>query len=477
MAVAVGGLVLVLTLVRRPLADLLWPDTRIQQLLDAGDRALRSGHLSAADGSGARELFEAAAALDPDRGDVQRALAQTGQRALAQARQRLAAGDVAGARAALEVGRQLQVPQAQLEAIALHLQQRAQERDEVDSLLQRAEAAQAQGRPDDDGPDSALALYQRVLAVQPDRMRALQGRDDVLSDLLAEAVRAAQRSDTGTAVALLQRAQQHDPGHSDLPATRAALNAAADRRRRGAERDLARGRLQRAEEGFREVLAVADDPRAQQGMQQLAHAWADETLRLAGDFRFGPATQALQRARGLAPDSAEVAAAAQALHRAQQARQAMHAPLPPAERVRRLRELLAQMEAAAAQGHWLLPPGASAYDRFKAAQALAPEDLRVVQAGARIRPVARDCMEHNLQGNRLQAARTCLDAWQALAPGDTGLVVARRRLAQRWLAVGSERLGAGDIGFAAHALAQARELDAGAPELPAFAERLGNAQR
>ena len=48
---------------------------------------------------------------------------------------------------------------------------------------------------------------------------------------------------------------------------------------------------------------------------------------------------------------------------------------------------------------------------------------------------------------------------------------------QRWLAVGSERLGAGDVAFASRALEQARALDAATPELPAFAERLGNARR
>ncbi|MCC4593545.1 hypothetical protein LL974_20660, partial [Xanthomonas campestris pv. cannae] len=52
---------------RRPLADLIWPETRIQQLLDQGHAALRAGRLSAADGSGARERFEAALALDSDR--------------------------------------------------------------------------------------------------------------------------------------------------------------------------------------------------------------------------------------------------------------------------------------------------------------------------------------------------------------------------------------------------------------------------
>ncbi|MGX9719398.1 hypothetical protein [Stenotrophomonas acidaminiphila] len=475
-AVGVAALALLLTLFRQPLGNLLWPETRIQQLLDDGQDALRQGRLTAADGSGARELFEAAAALDPDRGDVRDALAATGREALEQAQRQLAAGDVPAARAALDLARQLQVPRAQLDAIAARLHRQAQEPDGIDDLLRRAEAAQAQGRLDD-GADSALPLYQRVLAVRPDHLRALQGRDDALSDLLAEAGAAARRNDTQAAAGLLHRVEGYDAGHAELPDARAALNTALDRRRGQAARDLARGRLRQAADGYAQVLAVGEDPAARQGLQRVALAWAGEAARLAGDFHFEQARQALDQARALAPDSPEVAAAAQALQRAQGAHRALETRLPAAERERKVRALLAQVESAAAQGQWLLPPGASAYDRFKAAQALAPRDARVKQAGARILPAARHCLDDNLQGNRLQAARTCLDAWQALAPGDPLLPAARRRLAQRWLAVGSERLGAGDVAFASRALEQARELDAATPELPAFAERLGNARR
>lgn len=477
-SIAIGVLLLavLLSVFRQPLANLLWPETKIQRLLDDGHRALRQGHLSAADGSGARELFEAAAALDPDRGDVRDALADTGRAALEQARRQLAAGDVPATRAALALARQLQVPQGELDAIAAHLQRQAREPERVDDLLRRAEAAQAQGRLDQ-GADSALPLYQRVLAVRPDHLQALQGRDDALSDLLAAALDAARRDDVQAAAGLLRRVEGYDPGHAELPAARAALNTALERRRGQAARDLARGRLRQAADGYSRVLALGDDPVARRGLQQVARAWAGEAVRLAGDFHFEQARQALEQARAWAPGSADVAAAEQALQRAQGAHRALETRMPAAERERRVRALLAQMDAAAAQGQWLLPPGASAYDRFKAAQALAPGDARVKQAGARILPAARDCMEHHLQGNRLQAARTCLDAWQALAPGDPRLPAARRRLAQRWLAVGSERLGAGDVAFAGRALDQARALDPATPELPAFAERLGNARR
>jgi len=49
---------------------------------------------------------------------------------------------------------------------------------------------------------------------------------------------------------------------------------------------------------------------------------------------------------------------------------------------------------------------------------------------------------------------------------------ARRRLAARWVAVGDERLGAGEIDIAVRAHAAARALDPQVPGLDALGERL-----
>ncbi len=145
------------------------------------------------------------------------------------------------------------------------------------------------------------------------------------------------------------------------------------------------------------------------------------------------------------------------------------------ERARRVRSLLAETERAAARGDWLTPPGDSAYDKLRAAQALAPADPAVRRAAARALPEVRRCYEDELRGNRLRRAQACLEAWQQLQPGDRALRGARTRLAQRWVAVGNERLGAGEIGFAAQALAEARALDPHASGLEEFAERVKTA--
>src|SRR5690606_20025110 len=84
LALAVGGVVGLLV-AREPLSHWLWPDTRIQQLrIDAG-HALQAGQLSRADGQGARELYEAALALDHDRAGARDGLAAVGDAAVARA--------------------------------------------------------------------------------------------------------------------------------------------------------------------------------------------------------------------------------------------------------------------------------------------------------------------------------------------------------------------------------------------------------
>ncbi|MET0329136.1 MAG: hypothetical protein ABW163_10250, partial [Luteimonas sp.] len=67
--VALGVVVVVVVsvvLVRVFVVERLWPETRVQALLDDAADAVAVGHLSDAEGGGARQLYEAALALDPD---------------------------------------------------------------------------------------------------------------------------------------------------------------------------------------------------------------------------------------------------------------------------------------------------------------------------------------------------------------------------------------------------------------------------
>ncbi|MBB4125879.1 tetratricopeptide (TPR) repeat protein [Xanthomonas translucens] len=463
---------LALVMLRRPLADLLWPETRIQQLLDQGNAALRAGRLSAADGSGARERFEAALALDGDRQQARAGLAATGRAALGQARAALAAGRYGQVRSALALARALQVPRADADRIDAALRQREAAHAGLDQLLQKAAQAQREGRLDGT-PDAALPLYRQVLEFAPERTEALEGREDALSELLQRAQAALARGDVAAAAALVDSARGYDPGHVDLPAAQAALNRTLEALQREADAALRRQRLDAAARALAKLRAAAPDaPAARDSAERLAAAYAAQASRAAADFRFAEAERALQKGQAVAPDNRALADARQALTRARQSQATLQSTLSPAARARRLQTVLAELQAAEARGDWLTPPGSSAYDALQAAQVLAPRDARVRSAEQRVLAALRRCFDDELRGNRVLAASACYDAWRALAPGGNGVAAARRRLAQRWLAVGDERLSAGDADFAREALRRARAIDPGTPELAAFARRL-----
>ena len=100
----------------------------------------------------------------------------------------------------------------------------------------------------------------------------------------------------------------------------------------------------------------------------------------------------------------------------------------------------------------------------------------MLRASDALLAAARACNAEALRDNNLGRARVCLDTWRQLAPSDDGVADARGRLAQRWIAVGSERLEAGQADDARRALEQARGLDPQSPGLGEFAERVGKAR-
>ena len=470
-------LAVAIVVLRRPLADLLWPETGVRSLLDQADQALRAGRLDARDGTGARQLYEAAQALDNDRTEAAEGLRRVAEAALRTADDALQRNRFDEARTYLVLARDLQVPRPQADALAARLRAREAEHAGVDGVLAAAARAHADARLWV-GDDAALPLYQRVLALQPTRIEALEGREDALSDLLQEAESRLQRGELAEAASRIAAARTFDAGHVDLPQAEAALTAAVDARRRAGARDLTRGRLSSARSAYEAVLsAVPGDTAARQGLEQIGVAHAAQAERKASDFAFAQAQSELALARTLAPQSARVAQAEQSIARAYEAHQRKGATsITPREREQRVSALLERMAQAEAQGQWLTPPGDSAYDTLRAAQALAPESAAVKQAALRLLPAVRACYEEELRANRIRRAQGCQQAWQTLQPRDPALPDARRRLAEKWIAVGTERLGAGDVAFASQALREAQRLDGAVPGLDDFDARVRTAQ-
>lgn len=474
-AAGAAVLVVVLLVLRQPLAELVWPQNPAQEALAEAAAALQRGHLSAADGSGARELYEAARAMDPDRPEPVRGLAQVAQAALEQARRDTAGGRYPEAHAALRLARELAAPRKQVRLVAEALREHEAAGAGLDDLWARARRAHDAGRLYGAG-DAALPLYRQILRLDPDHLEALRGRDDAIGALLQQARASLRAGELAAAAAAIATARRFDPGHVDLPDTEARLTEERDATLARAESDLEAGRLERAQERFQSLLAVdGDDIQARDGVVEVGRAHARRAARLAADFRFADADAALARARALAPDDGQVRAVADQVEAAR-ARQARIEPAQsPAERQQRVQALLAEAAAAEGRGELLSPPGESAFDKLRAARALAPDAPAVREASARLLAAAVDCFERELRRNSLGRARACLDARTALADDSGTLAAARRRLAQRWLAIGDERLGAGELAGARAALQSAREADPSVPGLAEFAERVRTA--
>ncbi|MEJ7746912.1 MAG: hypothetical protein WKF61_09210 [Luteimonas sp.] len=473
--IAIVLIALLLTVFARPLADRLYPEPRAQALRQQAALALAQGRLTAADGSGARELYEAAQALDPDRNDAMQGLMRVAEAAMVQARAAVTHNRFEDAHRALQLARDLSAPRSRTDAIATALRKREAEHADIGKLMATATAAHRVGKLD--GTDTAaLPLYKRVIALEPAHEQALEGREDALADLLQQAQASLQGGNLVEAATTVQRVRGFDAGHVGLPEVQAQLSRAAEQEKRRATRALQRNRPQVALDAWRAVLqAFPDDADALAGIERTGVHYARQAERMASDFRFVEAESALLNAREIIPQAAVVRTAQAHLQRVRRLQSRTATASPSRGQQQRVARLLAEAAEAEARGDWLTPPGDSAYDKLRAAQSLAPSNAQVKRAAARVLPAARRCYDDELRSNRLRRASVCLDAWQQLAPADPRIADAKHRLAQRWIAVGAERLGAGEIAFATQALASAQALDPKAEGLQEFSERVNTA--
>jgi len=470
---AAGGVVLAAVLVafRAPLAAWLWPASPIDRLLAEGAQALAEGRLDRSDGSGARQKFEAALALDGDRAQAREGLAAVGQAALEQAAAAIERRQWERAHTALALAESLQVPRAELDRVRARLRQAEAAATDLDQLRHQVELAMAA-----DDPDVALPLLARWLALVPEDTAALEAREDALGILLQRAGQALQGKDLAMAAHWIALARRYDPGHVDLPRAQAELAQAVATLVTHAGRALDQGRLldaaadvqvlRQAVPGEHEVVDLG--LRTQQAL--LARAAA-----LAADYEFDAAAQVLERARLLDPNAPAVQQALAALEEDRQDRRRALTRTGRAATAQ-LEPLLRELDLALERGDWITPPGASAYDRLRAAQGLAADDPRVRAAAARLHAQAAVCVEQGLLGNRLRKAQECLEAWQAVAPRDPQLRPVRARLAQRWAALAEEKLRAGDLEATARALAATRGLDPATAGLDDLEQRLARAR-
>ena len=470
-------LMLVSIMFRGSISTWLWPDSHSEALQARALAALQEGRLTAEDGNGARELFEAALALKPDQVQARNGLARVALAALERAGREIEQKRYAAARADLQLAQALNAPRDKVDAVLALLQEQEADNGGLDALLARAAAARDAGWLDQN-EESALPLYQRVLSVQPRNQRAVEGREDALTDLLLPAQAALERGDVHTVADLLQRARRFDAGHVDLPALQAGLAQLVEARAQRVDVLVGKQSFERAAALCVELRGLKDSRAMPAACRaDVMDGLVARATRLAADFDFAGSEQLLATATELDADDARIREARRLLAQARLgAAKLPDAHHPSSRDMAKVQTLLADAAEAQARGDWITPPGDSAWDTLRAARALAPDDARVQRALTALKPAARKCQNDALRDNRLRESQACLDVWRQLEPLDSDLPQARRRLAQRWIAIGDQRLERGEIDAAVQAAEQARLLDPATSGLVEFTQRLRRAQ-
>ncbi len=446
----------------------LLPNTELNTLIARGQKALGDNRLVGTQGDSARELFQKARALDPDNEQARHGLDNVGARLIEQARAALARNDLEAARTDAAVAEEVLGGGPEIEQIKATLHTAETRNTATEDLLQSGEAALAAGRLI--GADGASTFYQRVLDADATNSLALNGLKKVAE---AQTVQARDAINAGNADLANQRIAelaQLSPNHPAIAELRAALAKthetdvqALDQQLAKAEAQLRAGKID-GPEGAQALFlaAIKRDPanaRAKAGLRRVAQAFVIQANAALDDHNNASAEKLLRQAEAIAPELADLKAARSRLREERERvdiekNQSKAAPADQA----RVDQLLDEAEKAVAAGNLNVPPGDSAYDKYRAVLALDGNNAKAFAGLSRIPVRAKELFEQALKAGTPNKAYAYLDAVADLSPGDNSLPAMRERLANVFLDQAEVRVGQGLRAEAARALASAREL-------------------
>lgn len=466
------------------------PHTELNDVLTRAETALKDGRLSGNDGTSARELFEAARALEPDNDRARDGLHEVGQAEVARADSALQAGQLDQADQALQVARELLGGGADVDRLTQSIAKAHGSSVQTDSLVAQAQQAYADGKYS--GPDGAGALYQRVLAADPSNAVAAHGLDQVGGALAAQIHKALDANDANAVASGIDQLAQLLPNYGELPALRAAQAqirqqdngdlAAALKQGQDA---LRAGRFAGAGDDtalahFKEALEIDhDNAQAKAGLGQIAQALIVQANAALDSGDNGQATSLLDQASALAPKSADLAAArarlsvpAVAAATTENAATPAAPATPTPQQSAELARILQKAENAAGRGDIMLPPGNSAYDLYRSALAIDGNNDIARKGLQELPSMVVSQFNQALANGQLGQAGERLSDLADLAPGDASQDQLRQRLSSAWLDQSEQELMRGDRVGAGEALERARKLTPDQPRVLELAARL-----
>ncbi len=454
----------------------LVPRTDFDDVLHRAQAALQQGHLDGTDGTSARELFEAARALEPDNDSARQGLNDVGRAEIARADAALQAGHLDEATQALTNARELLGGGNDVDRLSQAIAKAQVATGQTTTLVDQAQQALSAGKLD--GPDGAAALYQRVLAADPDNAVARHGLDQVGDALAGQIQKALAANDVATASTSIDRLAALLPNYAQLPTLRAALasqqaqagSALADAISQGNDA-LRAGRVvgegdDTALAHFKAALAIdPNNPQAKAGLGQVAEALIVQANAAIDSGETDQAKQLLAQATALAPNSADLVAARARLGQPvattgandDDATAAPSASLTPQQQAQ-VASMVQQARVAAQRGNIMSPPGDCAYDLYRGALAIDGNNQAALAGLQGLSGLVQQQFNQALTGGNLGKAGSLFDALSNLSPGDTGLLQSRQRLTDAWLDQAEQQLDRGDRNNAALSLEQGRKL-------------------
>ncbi|MFC4525450.1 hypothetical protein ISN76_04280 [Dyella halodurans] len=474
----------------------LVPSTELDGVLGRAEVALQEGRLDGNDGTSARELFEAARALQPDNDRARDGLRKVGLAEIARADAALQAGKLDDADQALVAARELLGGGSDVDRLTQALATARTGPVQTDHLIEQAQQAFDAGKLD--GDDGAGTLYRRVLGADPNNAVAAHGLDKVGEALASQAHKALDAGDRTAASALVDRLAALIPNYGELPALRAALvpadkpdGAALADALNQAQDAMRAGRISgdgddTALAHYKAALALdPDNADAKAGLAQVAQALIMQANAALDSGDHEQAHKLLDQAAELAPHSADLAAARARLGDTHKAAGALPVagdaqdvagptqhPVLTAQQTADLARMIQRADAAAQQGKLMLPPGDSAYDLYRGALALDGNNETARHGLEGLPSLALNQFNQALASGNLQVAGDRLADLGDLSPGAAGQDELRQRLANAWLDQAEQQLQQGDRASAAQSLERARKLAPGNARLSTLTARL-----
>ena len=460
----------------------LLPKTELNDLITRGQKALAEGKLVGTQGDSARELFQAARTLDGDNDMARQGLNKVGQRLVERASAAVTRNDFAAARSDLAAATDVLGGGAEIEELKARLHAAETRNTQSAELLERGEQALAAGHLL--GSGSAAEAYQKVLDADGANGLAISGLKKVGEALAKQARDAIAAGNNDLANQRVGELAQLSPNHPAIPELRAALanqradnNQALEQQLARAEAQQRAGRIQ-GDDGALALFeaALKRDPnstRAKNALRRIAQGLVVQANAALDDNNTTQADKLLQQAEGAAADLPDLRAAKSRLRETREQldigkqHQAQAASSDP-----RAQTLLDEADKAMAAGNLILPPGDSAWDKYRAVTRIDGNNAKAFAGLNRIPARAKELFEQALKDNTPFKARAYIDAVTQADPGDAAAPSMKERLANALLDQAEARLGQNQPAEAGRALKAARELAPSNPRLAPLEAKL-----